>query len=104
VSGHCVSRFGVADRAATPASGRPIETRNIGRSFEGIVRKAGPRSIRLHDLRHTTASLLKKLGVSPRDAVVILGHSNISVTLGIYTYGDEDSGPSPDPSFTTALL
>src|SRR5215467_7386687 len=34
-----------------------------------------------------TASLLKKLGVSPRDAMVILGHSNISVTLGIYTRG-----------------
>jgi len=29
--------------------------------------------------------------VSPRDAMVILGHSNIAVTLGIYTHGDEDS-------------
>jgi integrase len=61
------------------------------RSFEHVVRKAGLRLIRLHDLRHTTASLLKKLGVSPRDAMVILGHSNIAVTLGIYTHGDEDS-------------
>lgn len=73
------------------ASGRPVEPRNIGRSFERIVRKAGLRPIRLHDLRHTTASLLKKLGVSRRDAMVILGHSNISVTLGIYTHVDEDS-------------
>ena len=71
----------------TTASGRPVEPRNIGRSFERIVRKAGLRPIRLHGLRHTTASLLKKLGVSPRDAMVILGHSNISVTLGIYTRG-----------------
>jgi integrase len=75
----------------TTASGQPVEPRNIGRSFERIVRKAGLRPIRLHDLRHTTASLLKKLSVSPRDAMVILGHSNISVTLGIYTHGDEDS-------------
>ena len=75
----------------TTASGRPVEPRNIGRSFERIVRKAGLRPIRLHDLRHTTASLLKKLGVSPRDAMVILGHSNISVTLGIYTHVDEVS-------------
>jgi integrase len=75
----------------TTASGRPIEPRNIGHSFVRIVREAGLRPIRLHDLRHTTASLLKKLGVSPRDAMVILGHSNISVTLGIYTYRDEDS-------------
>ena len=49
------------------------------------------RPIRLHDLRHTTASLLKRLGVDPKDAMVILGHSNIAVTLGIYTHGDEGS-------------
>jgi Phage integrase family len=75
----------------TTASGRPVEPRNIARSFERVVRKAGLRPIRLHDLCHTTASLLKKLGVSPRDAMVILGRSNISATLGIYTHGDEDS-------------
>jgi site-specific recombinase XerD len=48
-------------------------------------------AIRLHDLRHTTASLLKRLGVDPNDAMVIPGHSSIAVTLGIYTHGDEDS-------------
>jgi hypothetical protein len=34
---------------------------------------------------------LKRLAVDPKDAMVILGHSNIAVTLGIYTHGDEDS-------------
>jgi hypothetical protein len=29
--------------------------------------------------------------VDPNDAMVILGHSSIAVTLGIYTHGDEDS-------------
>lgn len=29
--------------------------------------------------------------MDPKDAMVILGHSNIAVTLGIYTHGDEDS-------------
>jgi len=89
--GNSVNEWGRERLIFTTASGRPVEPRNIGRSFERIVRKAGLRLIRLHDLRHTTASLLKKLGVSPRDAMVILGHSNISVTLGIYTHGDEDS-------------
>jgi hypothetical protein len=42
-------------------------------------------------LRHTTASLLKRLAVDPKDAMVILGHSSIAVTLGIYTHGDENS-------------
>jgi hypothetical protein len=37
------------------------------------------------------ASLLKMLGVDPKDAMVILGYSSIAVTLGIYTHGDENS-------------
>jgi integrase len=49
----------------TAASGRPVEPRNIGRSFDHIVRKAGLRPIRLHDLRHTTASLLKSWAFLP---------------------------------------
>ncbi|WP_229691611.1 tyrosine-type recombinase/integrase [Sphaerisporangium melleum] len=48
----------------------------------------------MHDLRHTAASLLKKLGVAPRDAMEILGHSRISVTMEIYTHGDEESRES----------
>ncbi len=75
----------------TTAGGRPVEPRNLARSFHRVVQGAGLRPIRLHDLRHTTASLLKRLRVSPQDAMVILGHSNIAVTLGIYTHGDEDS-------------
>jgi len=38
------------------------------------------RRIRLHDLRHTTATLLKDLGVPARDSMEILGHSRIAVT------------------------
>lgn len=77
--------------AFTTTNGHPVEPRNLGRSFERIVQTAGLRPIRLHDLRHTTASLLKKLGVAARDAMVILGHSRISVTLEIYTHVDEES-------------
>jgi integrase len=45
----------------------------------------------LHDLRHTTATLLKTLKVQPREAMDILGHSRIAVTLEVYTDGDQDS-------------
>ena len=75
----------------TTAKRSPGRARNLARSFARIVRAAGLRPIRLHDLRHTTASLLKKLGVPARDAMVILGHSRISVTLEIYTHVDEES-------------
>ena len=43
----------------------------------------------MHALRHTTASLLKDLGVPARDAQIILGHSHITTTQQIYTHVDE---------------
>ncbi|MDF5756178.1 site-specific integrase [Spongiactinospora sp. TRM90649] len=78
----------------TTKSGRPIEPRNLARSFARIIAAEGLRPIRVHDLRHTAASLLKKLGVAPRDAMEILGHSRIAVTMEIYTHGDEESRQS----------
>ncbi|MER7503811.1 tyrosine-type recombinase/integrase [Nonomuraea pusilla] len=75
----------------TTRSGRPIEPRNLARSFARIVEQNKLRPIRVHDLRHTAASLLKKLSVAPRDAMEILGHSRISVTMEIYTHGDGES-------------
>ncbi len=75
----------------TTKSGRPIEPRNLARSFARIVEANKLRLTRVHDLRHTAASLLKKLGVAPRDAMEILGHSRISVTMEIYTHGDGES-------------
>lgn len=45
--------------------------------------------LRVHTLRHTTASLLKDLKVPPRDAQVILGHAHVSTTQQIYTHVDE---------------
>ncbi|GAA4130718.1 tyrosine-type recombinase/integrase [Actinomadura keratinilytica] len=74
----------------TTRTGRPIEPRNLARTFERICTRAGLRRIRLHDLRHTTASLLKRLGVPPSDAKEILGHARIAVTLEIYTHGDNE--------------
>ena len=73
----------------TTKTGRPVEPRNLVRSFARICDDNGIRRIRVHALRHTTASLLKKLAVPPRDAQVILGHAHISTTQQIYTHVDE---------------
>jgi integrase len=43
----------------------------------------------VHAPRHTTASLLKDLGVPARDAQIILGHSHITTTQQIYTHVGE---------------
>ena len=74
----------------TTRSGRPIEPRNLVRSFRRICAHNKLRLIKVHHLRHTTASLLKKLRVPPRDAQMILGHAHISTTMQIYTHVDEE--------------
>jgi integrase len=43
-------------------------------------------SMRIHDLRHTCASLLLVQGVNPRVVMEILGHSQISITMNTYTH------------------
>lgn len=73
----------------TTRTGRPVEPRNLVRSFARICDNAGLRKIRVHALRHTTASLLKDLGVPARDAQMILGHAHVSTTQQIYTHVDE---------------
>jgi integrase len=66
--------------------GTPVHPRNDYRSFREIIRQAGLRTVRLHDLRHTAASVLLSLGVPARVVMEILGHSQISVTLNTYAH------------------
>jgi integrase len=68
-----------------------VRATEIVRSFRRICEDRKLRVIRVHQLRHTTASLLKKLGVPPRDAQVILGHAHVSTTMQIYTDVDEEA-------------
>jgi integrase len=61
------------------------------RSFHRICAASNLRDIKVHHLRHTTATLLKNLGVPARDAQIILGHSRLAVTLEIYTHEDREA-------------
>jgi integrase len=72
----------------TTALGTPIHPRNDYRAFQALLRKAGLRRFRLHDLRHTAASLLLAQGVSPRVVMEILGHMQISSTMNTYSHVD----------------
>jgi integrase len=75
----------------TTRTGRPIEPRNLVRSFRRICDDSKIRIIKVHHLRHTVGSLLKDLHVPARDAQIILGHARISTTLEIYTDVDEQA-------------
>ena len=66
--------------------GRPLAPSWVYRSFKKVLKDDDMRDIRFHDLRHTTATLLLVQGVSPRVAMQMLGHSQVSLTLNTYSH------------------
>ncbi|MEV5369240.1 site-specific integrase [Streptomyces albogriseolus] len=75
-----------SDLVFTTHYGTPVEPRNFSREFDRRCERAGVRRIRVHDTSHTCASLLVALDVHPRIAMQILRHSEIAVTMEIYTH------------------
>jgi integrase len=51
-----------------------------------LARSVGLQGIRLHDARHTHASLLLKQGVHPKVVQERLGHASIAITLDTYSH------------------
>jgi integrase len=70
----------------TTHHGTPVEPRNLARSFHRISEGAGVPRIRVHDLRHMCSSFLAAEGVPARTIMEILGHSQIAVTMNVYTH------------------
>ncbi len=66
--------------------GNPLDPSTVSHAFNKVMRKAGLPHIRLHDLRHTHASLLLQAGVHPKIVQERLGHSSIRVTLDTYSH------------------
>jgi len=54
--------------------------------FKALLKKAGLPDIRFHDLRHSSATMLLSVGVHPKVVQEILGHSQISMTMDIYSH------------------
>ena len=54
--------------------------------FKKLLKEAGLPDIRFHDLRHSSATMLLSLGVHPKVVQEILGHSQISMTMDIYSH------------------
>ncbi len=70
----------------TTVQGRPIDPTNLTRAFTTLLRKAGLRRIRFHDLRHSTATLLLEQGVELVVIKELLGHAHIGVTATVYAH------------------
>jgi integrase len=66
------------------------DPRNLLREFNRYIKKAGVPKITLHDLRHLHATLLMINGENPKVVSERLGHSDVGVTLDLYSHVTSD--------------
>ncbi len=65
--------------------GTPLDPSSVTHVFVKMVRKVGLK-LRLHDLRHSYASIMLAAGINVKTISESLGHANIGITLDIYSH------------------
>lgn len=89
------SRWAESGHVFTCSIGTPTNDRKILGEFDKLVRGAGLRKQRVHDLRHLVITLLAAQGVPLKVIADIVGHSDIRLTQNVY---------QPAPTRWTAFL
>jgi integrase len=74
------------DLVVAKENGEPIHPHTFSQTFERLIVKANLRRIRLHDLRHTHATLALKAGVPVKVMSERLGHESPAFTLKQYAH------------------
>lgn len=85
-------------------TGTPIQGRNMYRAFKIRLGRAGlDTGFRFHDLRHTCATLLLRQGVHVKFVQELLGHSDVALTLNVYSHILPDMGDAAAGAMDDAL-
>ena len=71
--------------------GRLFNPKRFSAKFHELLEDNNLPLIRFHDLRHSHASLLVKIGIEPKVISERLGHSNIGITMDLYSHLYEDA-------------
>lgn len=66
--------------------GKPYRVNSVSEHFSDFLKRNGMPKIRLHDLRHTFASVMYEAGVDLKAISEMMGHSDIGTTSRIYTH------------------
>jgi integrase len=70
----------------TQENGAALDPETVTRYFRQAVKRSMLPSIRLHDLRHTHATLALQAGIHPKVVSERLGHATVSITLDTYSH------------------
>jgi len=74
------------DLVFSQPDGSPLQPDSITQAFKRLTRSIGVQGLRLHDLRHTHATLMLRQGVHPKIVSERLGHSTVAITLDTYSH------------------
>ena len=74
------------DLVFSTQEGKPLRPNTITLAWSMLAARAGVKVIRLHDARHTHASLMLKQGIHPKVVQERLGHASIQMTLDTYSH------------------
>jgi len=70
----------------TQENGEALDPESVSRYWRQAVKKSMLPMIRLHDLRHTHATLALQAGIHPKVVSERLGHATVSITLDTYSH------------------
>ena len=80
-SGFCDGGFVVCQK-----NGKPYKPDSMTQKWSRFMNAKSLPHVRLHDLRHSCATVMIGAGVDPKTVQQVLGHSDISVTMNIYAH------------------
>jgi integrase len=70
----------------TTPIGTAIDPDNLTVAYRALLKEAGLRDQRFHNLRHTAATLMLRDGLPVHEVSAVLGHSQTSTTLNVYSH------------------
>lgn len=70
--------------------GEPTKNSAYDTTLFKLAEKAGIKSLSMHSLRHTYATRCIEAGMRPKTLQMLLGHSNIGITMNLYVHVTDD--------------
>nr|WP_242066213.1 site-specific integrase [Brevibacillus laterosporus] len=83
--------------------GTPLNPQYVHNHFKKFIKSLEIPDIRFHDLRHTHASIMLKIGEHPKIVSERLGHSSIQMTLNVYSHVTFDMQQESAARFDQAM-
>jgi integrase len=88
----------------TNETGGYLHPNSVTVRYRKLIERAGVPAIRFHDLRHTSATLMLSEGIHPKIVQERLGHTDIAMTLNLYSHVSPDMQRQAADAIETAIL